>query len=84
MHDPFKNIHFPYAQASEASERLESSCIFISQERTTIISNIHFIKQYTLFFEQCRYHLQVAINGKISLATSCLMNYFDMYKFTLF
>ena len=67
MRDPFRNIHLTYALASEASERSESSCIFIFQEHTTVTSNIHFINQYTLFFEQYRYHLQVAVKAKISL-----------------
>ena len=72
-HYPFRNIYLQYARASEASERSESSCIFISHERTYVTSKVRFISQYTLFFEQ--YHLQVDVKAKISLCHYCLMNY---------
>ena len=83
MHYPFRNIYLWYARASEASERSESSCIFISQERTYVTSNVSFISQYTLFFEQYRYHLQVDVKAKISLCGHCLMNYFGISLLSL-
>ena len=65
-----------------ASERSESSCIFISQERTYVTSNVRFISQYTLFFEQYRYHLQVDVKAKISLCGP-LINYFGISLLSL-
>ena len=75
MHYPFRNIYLWYARASEASERSESSHIFISQEPTTITNNISFISQYTLFFEWYRCYLQVPVTAKLSpvLATAKLI-----------
>ena len=43
---------------------------------------IRFISQYTLFFEQYRYHLQVD-KAKISLCEHCLMNYFGISLLSL-
>ena len=43
-----------------------------------IICASEWSSQYTLFFEQYRYHLQVDVKAKISLCGHCLMNYFDI------
>ena len=83
MRYPLRNIYLKYARTSEASERSESSCFFISQESTYVSSNVRFISQYTLFFEQYRYHLQVDVKPKISLCENCLMIYFGISLLSL-
>ena len=79
MQYPFRNIYL-YAQVSEASERSESSCIFISQERTYVTSNIRFII-YTLFFDQYRITCKML---RTNLTLLALSNELFWHKFTLF
>ena len=62
------------------------SCIILSETFTynmreralRIIVTVHFFSQYTLFFEQYKYHLQVDVKAKISLCGHCLINYFGI------